>query len=140
MRPIEHVTAGHDIDFSADLDLHQTIMTRPVERFKSLQFRKRSVELVSTSLDPLIEYLVGRVSALIIDRNRLVAGGSRRCQNSQMLAALMATTAQAFCRLTRRTRCRNQRAIEGGAEGLLTKPIDFTLLREEIDTRLDQPA
>jgi CheY-like chemotaxis protein len=29
-----------------------------------------------------------------------------------------------------------RKAIEGGAEGLLTKPIDFTLLREEIDTRL----
>ena len=31
-----------------------------------------------------------------------------------------------------------RRAIEGGAEGLLTKPIDFILLREEIDTRLGQ--
>src|SRR5580765_5197004 len=31
-----------------------------------------------------------------------------------------------------------RRAIEGGAEGLLTKPIDFTLLREEIDTRLQR--
>jgi CheY-like chemotaxis protein len=31
-----------------------------------------------------------------------------------------------------------QKAIEGGATGLLTKPIDFTLLREEIDTRLKQ--
>jgi CheY-like chemotaxis protein len=31
-----------------------------------------------------------------------------------------------------------RRAMEGGAEGLLTKPIDFTLLREEIDTRLVQ--
>jgi CheY-like chemotaxis protein len=30
-----------------------------------------------------------------------------------------------------------RKAIEGGADGLLTKPIDFTLLREEIDTRLD---
>jgi CheY-like chemotaxis protein len=29
-----------------------------------------------------------------------------------------------------------RRALEGGAEGLLTKPIDFTLLREEIDQRL----
>jgi len=29
-----------------------------------------------------------------------------------------------------------RKAIEGGATGLLTKPIDFTLLREEIDTRL----
>jgi CheY-like chemotaxis protein len=29
-----------------------------------------------------------------------------------------------------------RKAIEGGAEGLLTKPIDFALLREEIDTRL----
>ena len=29
-----------------------------------------------------------------------------------------------------------RRAIEGGAEGLLTKPIDFALLREQIDTRL----
>jgi CheY-like chemotaxis protein len=28
-------------------------------------------------------------------------------------------------------------AIEGGAEGLLTKPIDFALLREEIDARLE---
>jgi CheY-like chemotaxis protein len=28
-----------------------------------------------------------------------------------------------------------RKAIEGGAEGLLTKPIDFTLLREEIDMR-----
>jgi CheY-like chemotaxis protein len=33
-----------------------------------------------------------------------------------------------------------RKAIEGGATGLLTKPIDFTLLREEIDTRLNQAA
>ena len=31
-----------------------------------------------------------------------------------------------------------RKAMEGGATGLLTKPIDFTLLREEIDTRLAQ--
>ena len=31
-----------------------------------------------------------------------------------------------------------RKAMEGGAMGLLTKPIDFTLLREEIDTRLGQ--
>src|SRR6476660_6699022 len=31
-----------------------------------------------------------------------------------------------------------RKAIEGGATGLLTKPIDFTLLRGEIDTRLGQ--
>jgi CheY-like chemotaxis protein len=31
-----------------------------------------------------------------------------------------------------------RKAIEGGASGLLTKPIDFTLLRGEIDTRLEQ--
>ena len=31
-----------------------------------------------------------------------------------------------------------RKAIEGGATGLLTKPIDFTLLREEIDARLKQ--
>ena len=30
-----------------------------------------------------------------------------------------------------------RKAIEGGAEGLLTKPIDFALLRAEIDTRLE---
>src|ERR1700730_8443779 len=30
-----------------------------------------------------------------------------------------------------------RKAIEGGAEGFLIKPIDFTLLREEIDTRLE---
>ncbi|MGQ0683886.1 response regulator [Bradyrhizobium sp.] len=29
-----------------------------------------------------------------------------------------------------------RRALEGGASGLLTKPIDFSLLREEIDTRV----
>jgi CheY-like chemotaxis protein len=29
-----------------------------------------------------------------------------------------------------------RKAIESGAEGLLTKPIDFALLREQIDTRL----
>jgi CheY-like chemotaxis protein len=29
-----------------------------------------------------------------------------------------------------------RKALEGGAEGLLTKPIDFALLREEIDQRL----
>jgi len=28
-----------------------------------------------------------------------------------------------------------RKAIEGGATGLLTKPIDFALLRQEIDTR-----
>ena len=31
-----------------------------------------------------------------------------------------------------------RKAIEGGATGLLTKPIDFALLRGEIDTRLEQ--
>ncbi|MBR1215589.1 response regulator [Bradyrhizobium sp. JYMT SZCCT0180] len=31
-----------------------------------------------------------------------------------------------------------RKAIEGGAIGLLTKPINFTLLREEIDRRLAQ--
>ena len=31
-----------------------------------------------------------------------------------------------------------RKAIEGGAAGVLTKPIGFTLLREEIDTRLER--
>jgi CheY-like chemotaxis protein len=33
-----------------------------------------------------------------------------------------------------------RKAIEGGATGLLTKPIDFALLRQEIDTRLAQAS
>jgi CheY-like chemotaxis protein len=33
-----------------------------------------------------------------------------------------------------------RKAIEHGAVGLLTKPIDFVLLRQEIDTRLGQAA
>ncbi|KRP99034.1 Fis family transcriptional regulator [Bradyrhizobium yuanmingense] len=33
-----------------------------------------------------------------------------------------------------------RKAIERGAVGLLTKPIDFALLRQEIDTRLEQAA
>lgn len=33
-----------------------------------------------------------------------------------------------------------RKAIECGAIGLLTKPIDFALLRQEIDTRLEQAA
>ena len=33
-----------------------------------------------------------------------------------------------------------RKAIEHGAEALLTKPIDFALLRQEIDTRLEQAA
>ena len=33
-----------------------------------------------------------------------------------------------------------RKALEGGAAGLLTKPIDFGLLRNEIDTRLEQAA
>ena len=33
-----------------------------------------------------------------------------------------------------------KRAAELGAAGLLTKPIDFGLLREEIDLRLQQAA
>ncbi len=33
-----------------------------------------------------------------------------------------------------------RKAIESGATGLLTKPIDFSLLREEIDTRLQQAS
>jgi CheY-like chemotaxis protein len=32
------------------------------------------------------------------------------------------------------------RAVERGAEGLLTKPIDFALLRDEIDQRLTRTA
>ena len=31
-----------------------------------------------------------------------------------------------------------RKAIEGGAEGLLTKPIDFLSLKEEIDARLER--
>ena len=34
----------------------------------------------------------------------------------------------------------HRKAIENGAVGLLTKPIDFTLLRAEIDARLGQAA
>ena len=33
-----------------------------------------------------------------------------------------------------------RKAIERGAVGLLTKPIDFALLRHEIDNRLEQAA
>ena len=33
-----------------------------------------------------------------------------------------------------------RKAIENGAAGLLTKPIDFALLRQEIDVRLGQTA
>ena len=33
-----------------------------------------------------------------------------------------------------------KKAIERGAEGLLTKPIDFVALRQEIDSRLEQAA
>jgi len=33
-----------------------------------------------------------------------------------------------------------RRALERGAEALLTKPIDFTALRSEIDTRIEQAA
>jgi CheY-like chemotaxis protein len=33
-----------------------------------------------------------------------------------------------------------RKAIERGAEGLLTKPIDFAVLRHEIDSRLGQAA
>ena len=33
-----------------------------------------------------------------------------------------------------------RKAIERGAVGLLTKPIDFALLRGEIDTRIEQAA
>ena len=33
-----------------------------------------------------------------------------------------------------------RQALEGGAVDLLTKPIDFSLLRQEIDSRLEQAA
>jgi CheY-like chemotaxis protein len=33
-----------------------------------------------------------------------------------------------------------RKALERGAEALLTKPIDFTLLRTEIDTRIETAA
>ena len=33
-----------------------------------------------------------------------------------------------------------RKALEGGAEALLTKPIDFAMLRNEIDTRVGQAA
>jgi CheY-like chemotaxis protein len=33
-----------------------------------------------------------------------------------------------------------RKAIENGAVGLLTKPVDFALLRQEIDARLGQTA
>ena len=33
-----------------------------------------------------------------------------------------------------------RRALEGGADALLTKPIDFVALRTEIDTRIERAA
>jgi CheY-like chemotaxis protein len=33
-----------------------------------------------------------------------------------------------------------RKALENGAEALLTKPIDFTVLRDEIDTRVGRAA
>jgi CheY-like chemotaxis protein len=33
-----------------------------------------------------------------------------------------------------------RKALEGGAEALLTKPIDFMLLRSEIETRVERAA
>jgi CheY-like chemotaxis protein len=33
-----------------------------------------------------------------------------------------------------------RKALEGGAEALLTKPIDFTMLRNEIETRVGRAA
>jgi CheY-like chemotaxis protein len=33
-----------------------------------------------------------------------------------------------------------RQALENGAEALLTKPIDFTMLRNEIDTRVERAA
>jgi CheY-like chemotaxis protein len=33
-----------------------------------------------------------------------------------------------------------RKALEGGAEALLTKPIDFALLRNEIETRVERAA
>ncbi len=33
-----------------------------------------------------------------------------------------------------------RKALEKGAEALLTKPIDFTMLRNEIDTRVERAA
>jgi CheY-like chemotaxis protein len=33
-----------------------------------------------------------------------------------------------------------RKALEGGAEALLTKPIDFGLLRNEIETRIERAA
>jgi CheY-like chemotaxis protein len=33
-----------------------------------------------------------------------------------------------------------RKALENGAEALLTKPIDFTVLRSEIDTRIEGTA
>jgi len=33
-----------------------------------------------------------------------------------------------------------RKALENGAEALLTKPIDFGVLRSEIDTRVERPA
>ena len=33
-----------------------------------------------------------------------------------------------------------RKALEGGAKSLLTKPIDFGLLRSEIETRVEKAA
>jgi CheY-like chemotaxis protein len=33
-----------------------------------------------------------------------------------------------------------RKAVESGADGLLTEPIDFTVLREEIDLRLERAS
>ena len=33
-----------------------------------------------------------------------------------------------------------RKALEGGADAFLTKPIDFTVLRSEVETRVERAA
>jgi hypothetical protein len=45
-----------------------------------------------------------------------------------------------FCIMLRHIAETKRKALEGGAEALLIKPIDFAILRNEIETRVDGAA
>ena len=55
------------------------------------------------------------------------------------LRAIPASVALLDCRHRQVDRDRSLSALEGGAAGLLPKPIDFAALRAEVDRRLAPP-
>ena len=94
------------------------------------------VETTTSGAEALRQIETGSFHVVITDLSMNGIGGMQVLERARSIdpdVAVIMITAYGDAETKRK-------ALEGGAEALLTKPIDFVMLRSEIDTRVERAA